>query len=486
MELMRLTALELGKKIRNSEISVVEAVKAQLDIIKKNEPDYCCYITLLEEEALEQAKKIQRGIDRGEYKDSPLVGVPMAIKDNICTKNIRTTSASKMLENFIPTYDATVVEKLKLSGAVILGKTNMDEFAMGSTTESSYFGVTKNPWNTKYVPGGSSGGSAAAVAANEAFYTLGSDTGGSVRQPSSFCGVTGMKPTYGTVSRYGLLAYASSLDHIGPIARNISDAAAVLDIITGYDRKDSTSINREYGAYSKALIDDVKGVKIGIPKEYFNDGLEKEIKEKIFAAASVLKEKGAIIEEFDLESVRYAIHAYYVIASAEASSNLAKYDGIRYGYRTPEFQDLEEIYKKSRSEGIGEEAKLRTLLGAFVLSSNNYDTYYIKALKIRTLIKEGFNRAFSKYNVILGPTSPTTAYKLGKTSKKSAQKYSGDIYTVAANLCGLPAISIPCGLDKKGLPIGLQLIGNCFREQDILRVAYSYEREAETMGLMSN
>lgn len=476
MDITSLSALELGAKIKNKEISVLEATKAQLEKIKEKDGLYHCYITVMEEEALKRAEEVQEAIDRGEYKDSPLAGVPIAIKDNICTKDVKTTCASKILYNFVPPYNATVVEKLLKAGAVIIGKANMDEFAMGSTTETSYFGSTMNPVNTDYVPGGSSGGSAASVAAMESFYALGSDTGGSIRQPSAYCGVTGIKPTYGTVSRFGLVAFASSLDQIGPIARNVSDCAAALDIISGYDKMDSTSIQKDNYEYSKALIDDVKGMRIGIPKGYLGEGIDKEVKESIIKASKVLEENGAIIEEFDLESVEYAIPAYYVIACAEASSNLSRYDGVTYGYRADDVEGLSNLYKKTRSEGFGDEVKHRMMIGSFVLSSGYYDAYYNKALKVRALIKEGFEKAFEMFDIILGPTTPSTAAKLNESLSDPLKMYLGDIYTVSVNLAGLPAISLPCGTDSKGLPIGLQLIGKHFGEKDIIRAAYTYEQ----------
>jgi aspartyl-tRNA(Asn)/glutamyl-tRNA(Gln) amidotransferase subunit A len=476
MDITQLSALELGAKIKRKEISVLEATKAQIEKIKQNDSKYNCYVTLLEEEALVRAEQVQQLIDAGELKDSPLAGVPVAIKDNICTKDVKTTCASKILYNFVPPYNATVIERLKEAGAVIIGKTNMDEFAMGSTTETSFHGVTKNPWNIEHVPGGSSGGSAAAVAAEEAFYSLGSDTGGSIRQPSSFCGVTGIKPTYGTVSRYGLIAYASSLDQIGPIARNVSDCAVALDLISGYDKKDSTSVNRTDYQYAGALVDDVKGMKIGIPRGYLGSGLDPEVKNSILAAAVTFREKGAIVEEFDLDAVDYAIPAYYVIASAEASSNLSRYDGVKYGYRTEEFEGLQEVYKKSRSEGFGNEVKRRMMIGAFVLSSGYYDAYYNKALKVKAIIKEGFDKVFKDYDIILAPTAPSTAPKLGESLLDPLKMYLSDIYTVSVNLAGLPAISLPCGVDSKGLPIGFQLIGRHFGEKEIIRGAYSFEQ----------
>lgn len=479
MDITKLSALELGKKIKEKEISVVEAVQSQFEKIEKRDSAYNCYITTLKGKALERAKEIQKAIDGGEYAASPLAGVPIAVKDNICTKGVKTTCASKILSNFIPPYDATVIRKLEAAGAIIIGKLNMDEFAMGSTNETSYYGETKNPWNMKHVPGGSSGGAAACIAAEEAFLALGSDTGGSIRQPSAFCGVTGIKPTYGTVSRYGLIAYASSLDQIGPIARNVSDCAVALDIISGSDEADSTCVKRDDYQYSKALVDDVKGMKIGIPRGYLGVGLDEEVKKAILDAAKELEAKGAIVEEFDLEAVDYAIPAYYVIASAEASSNLSRYDGIKYGYRTENFESLQDVYKKTRDEGFGNEVKRRMMIGAFVLSSGYYDAYYNKALKVKAIIKQGFDKAFEKYDVILGPTAPSTALRIGESLADPVKMYLGDIYTVSVNLAGLPAISLPCGIDSNGLPIGLQLIGKHFGEKDIIRVAYSYEQSRE-------
>ena len=483
MDITKLSALELGKKIKEKEISVSEAVKLQIDRIKEKDSEYNCYVSVLEENALAEAAEVQKRIDSGELDNAPLAGVPIAVKDNICTKGIKTTCSSKILHNFLPPYNATVVERLKAQGAVIIGKTNMDEFAMGCTTETSYFGITKNPRNTDYVPGGSSGGSAAAVAADEAFYALGSDTGGSIRQPSSFCGVTGIKPTYGTVSRYGLIAYASSLDQIGPIGKNVADCAAALDIISGHDSKDSTSVPTKSYEYLKALDGDVRGMKIGIPRGYLGNGLSDEVKENILAAAKELEKQGAILEEFSLEAVDYAIPAYYVIASAEASSNLSRYDGIKYGYRTPDFDGLQEVYKKTRSEGFGNEVKRRMMIGAFVLSSGYYDAYYNKALRVKAFIKEGFDKAFEKYDILLGPTAPTTAPKIGGSLADPLQMYLGDIYTVSVNLTGLPAISLPCGADSRGLPVGLQLIGKHFGEKDILKAAYRFEQSRKEVAL---
>ncbi len=475
MEIRSLTAVELGKKIKAKEITAIEATQAVLEQIKRVEKDINSFVTVDEAGALKRAEEIQKKIEAGELT-GPLAGVPVAIKDNMCTQGMLTTCSSKILERFVPAYTAEAVCNLEKAGAVIIGKTNMDEFAMGSTTETSAYGVTKNPWNLAHVPGGSSGGSCAAVAAEECYYALGSDTGGSIRQPSSFCGVTGLKPTYGTVSRYGLVAYGSSLDQIGPVAKDVTDCAAILEAITSYDKKDSTSIKREDTDFTSALVDDVKGMKIGIPRDYLGEGIDPEVKAAVLAAAKELEQKGAIVEEFDLSLVEYAIPAYYVIACAEASSNLARFDGVKYGYRTKDYEGLHNMYKKSRSEGFGAEVKRRIMLGSFVLSSGYYDAYYLKALRTKALIKEGFNKAFAKYDVILGPTAPTTAPKLGQSLKDPIKMYLGDIYTISANLAGLPGISLPCGMDSQGLPIGLQLIGDCFQEKNIIRAAYAYEQ----------
>lgn len=478
MSLMSLTAVELGRKIQAKEVTAVEATQAALEAIKAKEERVNGFVTVDEAGALKKAQEIQAKIDAGELT-GPLAGVPVAIKDNMCTQGMKTTCSSKILYNFIPTYSAEAVKKLEEAGAVVIGKTNMDEFAMGSTTETSAFGETKNPWNTVHVPGGSSGGSCAVVAAEEVPFALGSDTGGSIRQPSSFCGVTGIKPTYGTVSRYGLIAYGSSLDQIGPIAKDVTDCATILETIASYDEKDSTSVERQDTKFTEGLVDDVKGLKIGIPKDYFGDGLDPEVKESVLGVAKALEEKGAIVEEFDLGLVKYAIPAYYVIACAEASSNLARFDGVKYGYRTEEYTDLHNMYKKSRSEGFGPEVKRRIMLGSFVLSSGYYDAYYLKALKVKALIKKAFDDAFSKYDVILAPATPTTAPKLGDSLSDPIQMYLGDIYTISVNLAGLPGISIPCGQDKNGLPIGAQLLGDCFQEKTIIRAAYSYEQTRE-------
>lgn len=475
MNILDYTAVELSDRIKKGEIKVAEAVEAVFARIDEREEALNCYITLEKEKALARAKEVQKQIDEGTLT-GPLAGVPFAIKDNLCTKGIRTTCASKILGNFVPVYSAEAVANLEKAGAVIIGKTNMDEFAMGSTTETSYFGDTRNPKNTEHVPGGSSGGSAAAVAAGECFAALGSDTGGSIRQPASHCGVVGMKPTYGTVSRYGLIAYASSLDQIGPLTKDVTDCAAVLEAITSNDAKDSTSMMREDTDFTLALVKDVKGMRIGIPKDYFTEGLDSEVKEAVLAAAKVLEAQGAVVEEFDLSLVEYAIPAYYTIAMAEASSNLERFDGVKYGYRTEDAKDLHAMYKKSRSEGFGAEVKRRIMLGSFVLSSGYYDAYYLKALKAKALIKKAFDHAFAKYDLILGPVAPTTAPKLGESLSDPIKMYLSDIYTIAVNLAGLPALSVPCGEDKKGLPIGLQLIGDCFAEKKLIQAAYTYEQ----------
>ena len=474
-EILSLTAVQLGKKIKDGEVTSVEAVKAALDQIKAMEPLLNSFVTIEEEKALEQAEEVQKRIEAGELT-GPLAGVPVAVKDNICIDGMKTTCSSKILWDFVPTYTATAVENLKRSGAVILGKTNMDEFAMGSTTETSAYGVTRNPWNPDHVPGGSSGGSCAAVAAAECFYALGSDTGGSIRQPASFCGVTGLKPTYGTISRYGLIAYGSSLDQIGPVAKDVTDCAAVLEVLASHDEKDSTSVERKDCDFTEALRDDVKGMRIGIPADYLGEGLDLEVREAVLKAARILEEKGAILETFDLGMVEYAIPAYYVIASAEASSNLSRFDGVKYGYRAKEYDGLHGMYKKSRSQGFGPEVKRRIMLGSFVLSSGYYDAYYLKALKTKALIKKAFDEAFSKYDVILGPASPSTAPKLGESLSDPLKMYLGDIYTISVNLAGLPGLTVPCGKDSKGLPIGVQFIGDCFKEKNIIRAGFAFEQ----------
>lgn len=478
MEIQKLTAVSLGKKIKEKEISVREALDAVFAQIDQTEDRYHAYVTFDKEGAYKQADAVQEKIDKGELTGA-LAGVPVAIKDNMCTKGLLTTCSSKILGNYVPTYTASAVQNLTDAGCVIIGKTNMDEFAMGSTTETSYYGVTRNPHNPDHVPGGSSGGSAAAVALNECFFALGSDTGGSIRQPSAFCGITGMKPTYGTVSRYGLIAYGSSLDQIGPMTKNVTDCAAVLETIASYDKKDSTSMKREEYDFTSALVRDVKGLRIGLPKDYFGDGLDSEVKAAIFKAAETFKRMGAIVEEFDLGLVQYAIPAYYIIASAEASSNLERFDGVKYGYRTKEYGDLHSMYKKTRSEGFGSEVKRRIMLGSFVLSSGYYDAYYLKALKTKALIKQEFDKAFEKYDIILAPAAPTTAPLLGSSLQDPIKMYLSDIYTISANLAGIPGLSIPCGKDNKGLPIGMQLLGGCFQEKTLLRAGFAYEKARE-------
>lgn len=475
MDILDYSAVELSTAIREGKVTAPEAMEAVFARIDEKEKDINAYVTIDRERALKAAAAVQEKIEKGELA-GPLAGVPVAIKDNMCTEGMLTTCSSKILENFIPTFSAEAVVNLEKAGAVIIGKTNMDEFAMGSTTETSAYGVTRNPRNTEYVPGGSSGGSAAAVAAGECFFALGSDTGGSIRQPASFCGVVGLKPTYGTVSRYGLIAYGSSLDQIGPLTKNVTDCATVLELIASHDTKDSTSVKRQDTDFTAALIDDVKGMKIGIPKDYFGEGLDAEVKEAVLAAAKVLEEKGAVVEEFELSLVEYAIPTYYTIAAAEASSNLERFDGVKYGYRAAEYEGLHNMYKKTRSEGFGAEVKRRIMLGSFVLSSGYYDAYYLKALKVKAMIKKAFDEAFAKYDLILGPVAPTTAPKLGESLSDPLKMYLGDIYTISVNLAGLPGISLPCGKDLKGLPIGLQLIADRFQEKKLIQAAYTYEK----------
>lgn len=474
-ELLSLSAVELGACIKAGRTTAVEAMEAVLSKIEETESSYHCYVTIDREAALEKAAQVQEKIEAGELT-GPLAGVPVAIKDNLCTEGLLTTCSSKILENFIPTFSSEAVLNLEKAGAVLIGKTNMDEFAMGSTTETSYFGVTRNPRNPEHVPGGSSGGSAAAVAAEECFFALGSDTGGSIRQPASYCGVVGMKPTYGTVSRYGLIAYGSSLDQIGPLAKTVEDCAVILETISSHDLKDSTSVKREDTDFSTALVKDVKGMRIGIPRDYFGEGLDPEVKAAVLGAADLLRENGALVEEFDLSLVEYAIPTYYTIAAAEASSNLERFDGVKYGYRAEDAEGLHQMYKRTRSQGFGPEVKRRIMLGSFVLSSGYYDAYYLKALRVKAMIKKAFDEAFAKYDCILGPVAPTTAPKLGESLSDPMKMYLGDIYTISVNLAGLPGISVPCGVDRNGLPIGLQLIGDCFREKTLLQTAYTYEQ----------
>ncbi len=475
MGLLDLTAVELAGQIKSGKTTAVEAMEAVIANIDSKEEELNCYVTFDREAALSVAKEAQKKIEAGELT-GPLAGVPIAIKDNMCTEGVLTTCSSKILGNFIPQFSSEAVKRIEEAGAVVIGKTNMDEFAMGSTTETSAYGPTKNPWNTEHVPGGSSGGSAAAVAANECFCALGSDTGGSIRQPASYCGVVGMKPTYGTVSRYGLIAYGSSLDQIGPLCKDVTDCATIMEVIASHDKKDSTSVERKDTDFTSALVDDVAGMRIGIPRDYFGEGLDPQVKEAVLSAAEVLKSKGAIVEEFDLSLVEYAIPTYYTIAAAEASSNLERFDGVKYGFRAKDYDGLHSMYKKTRSEGFGPEVKRRIMLGSFVLSSGYYDAYYLKALRVKAMIKKAFDEAFAKYDVILGPVAPTTAPKLGSSLADPIKMYLGDIYTISVNLAGLPGISVPCGKDDNGLPIGVQLIGDCFNEKKLIQTAYAYEQ----------
>ena len=475
MNITELTVHELQEKIKNNDLTITEITKAYVDRIHEKEEAVQAFVTPLTEEAMKQAEEIQNKVEKGEIKGE-LAGIPIGIKDNLCTKGVKTTCSSKMLENFVAPYNATVIEKINQENMIDLGKLNMDEFAMGGSTEYSYFKKTRNPWNLNKVPGGSSGGSAAAVAAGLVPWALGSDTGGSIRQPASFCGVVGLKPTYGLVSRYGLVAFASSLDQVGPITKDVTDAAMLLNIIAGHDEKDTTSSKKPKVDYTLSLKNDVKGLKIGVPKEFFGEGINQEVKESLQKAIERYKELGAQIEEFSLDISQYALAAYYIIACAEASSNLGRFDGIRYTYRTPEFKNLKEIYKKSRSEGFGPEVKRRIILGTYVLSSGYYDAYYKKAQQVRTLVMNEFNKGFEKYDVILTPTSPTVAFDIGAKSNNPLEMYLADICTVSVNVAGLPGISIPCGVDQEGMPIGMQLIGNKFCEETILNVAYTFEQ----------
>ncbi|MDO5299551.1 MAG: Asp-tRNA(Asn)/Glu-tRNA(Gln) amidotransferase subunit GatA [Clostridia bacterium] len=472
MEIFDLSALELGARIQSREIGVAEAARACLDRIAAVDKTVNAFITVTEREAMAQAEAVQRRIDSGELTH-PLAGVPMAVKDLISTKGVPTTCASRMLENYVPVFDATVVGKLNAIGAVCLGKTNMDEFAMGSSTESSYFGVTRNPWDETRVPGGSSGGSAAAVAAREVFYALGSDTGGSIRQPASFCGVTGIKPTYGAVSRYGLLAYASSLDQIGPLTVDAADAAAVTRAIMGRDLYDSTSVDVPLPDMPQG--DSLTGLRVGIPEDYFGEGLGEDVRARVLEMGRTLEALGAELVPVKMPMLDYAIPAYYVLACAEASSNLSRYDGVKYGFRPEKFEDLHDLYITARSEGFGAEVKRRIMLGAFALSSGYYDAYYNKALRVKALIKRAFDACFEQADVLLTPAAPTTAYKLGAHTDDPIQMYLGDIYTVSVNMAGLPGMVVPCGFDGDGLPVGAQLIGRAFGEQTLFAAAHAYQ-----------
>lgn len=476
MDIFDMSALELGVAIKNGRITAVEAAKQVIEAAKAANDDINAYITICGDDAVARAAEVQKKIEAGELT-SPLAGVPFAIKDNICTKGIKTSCASKILGDFAPVYDATVISKLNEAGAVVIGKLNMDEFAMGSTSETSYYGATRNPWNLNKVPGGSSGGAAASVAAKTAVVSLGSDTGGSIRQPASYCGVTGFKPTYGTVSRFGLIAYASSLDQIGPVARDAADCAAVMDIISGRDEMDGTSLELESRDYLASLTGDVKGLRIGIPAEcYANKGLNAEVAEKTRAAAEVLRSAGAEVEEISMPFLDYVIPAYYIIAAAEASSNLSRFDGVKYGFRSSDYDGLVDMYNATRSEGFGTEVKKRILLGTFVLSSGYYDAYYRKALKVKSVIKKHFDDIFSKYDIIMCPVAPTTAPEIGKSLSDPMAMYLSDIFTVSVNIAGLPGISVPCGFDSEGMPIGVQMIGAALSDKTVLNAAYAYQQ----------
>ena len=478
MNITELTVHELQEKLASKELTVTEITKAYADRIAEKEPDVQAFVTTLTDEAIEQSKEIEKKVNNGEI-ESNFAGIPIGIKDNLCTKGIKTTCSSKMLENFVSPYDATVIEKLNNEGLINLGKLNMDEFAMGGSTEYSYFKKTRNPWDLSRVPGGSSGGSAAAVAANMVPWALGTDTGGSIRQPASFCGVVGLKPTYGLVSRYGVVAFASSLDQVGVFTKDVQDCAELLNVIAGHDEMDTTSVDVGEKDYTKALQKDVKGLKIGVPKEFYGEGINPEVKASLEKAIEEYKKMGAEVEEFSLDIANYALATYYIIACAEASSNLGRFDGIRYTYRSPEAKTLKEIYKKSRSEAFGAEVKRRIILGTYVLSSGYYDAYYKKAQQVRTLVTNEFEKAFEKYDVILTPTSPTVAFELGSKSSNPLEMYLADICTVSVNIAGLPGISIPCGVDSKGMPVGMQLIGDRFSEAKLLNAAYTFEQKIQ-------
>ena len=477
MSLFDLTALQLGAAIRAGEVSARDAAKASLDAIAARQGENNAFITVLAEQAMAQAKALDE--DKEKLAVGPLAGVPAGVKDNICTLDVKTSCASKILGEFAPPYDATVMEQFRAAGGVMVGKLNMDEFAMGSTTETSFYGPARNPWDLERVPGGSSGGAAAAVAAGECWYALGSDTGGSIRQPASYCGVTGMKPTYGTVSRYGLIAYASSLDQIGPLARTAEDCAAVLDLLQGRDERDGTSLDFDAGHLLERLSADLTGMKIGIPVDCFGDGLDPDVREKVLAVAEVLKGRGAQVEECKLPIMEYVVPTYYIIAAAEASSNLSRFDGVKYGWRAGDYEDLTDLYCKTRTEGFGREVQRRILLGTFVLSTGYYDAYYKKALQVKAVIKQAFDEAFRKYDLLLTPVAPTTAPKLGESLGDPLQMYLSDIYTVSVNLAGLPAISVPCGFDRKGMPVGAQLIGAPLMEQKVLNAAHAFQQDTD-------
>jgi aspartyl-tRNA(Asn)/glutamyl-tRNA(Gln) amidotransferase subunit A len=472
------SALELAALIKAKKLSVVEAVSAYIDVIEKNDSRYNAFLAVSKEKALSRAKEIQSRIDAGGEVFSPFAGVPIAVKDNISTEGIETTCASKMLSGYTPVFNAAVIEKLEKAGMVVIGKLNMDEYAMGGSSETGAFGAVRNPWDVSRVAGGSSGGSAAAVAVGEIPVALGSDTGGSIRQPCAFCGVTGIKPTYGSVSRYGLLAYASSLDQIGPIGQNIDDCAALLSIISGPDTRDSTCVIEKPFEFGETKTN-LEGVKIGLPRNYFSGGIDEEVKTAVFATAKEFENAGAIIEEFEMPLMDYMIPAYYIIACAEASSNLSRYDGLKYGYRSSNANSLSEVYRLSRNEGFGLEVKRRIMLGSFVLSSGYYDAYYKKALQVRALIKDAYKNLFAKYDMILSPVAPTTAYRIGENVGDPMKMYMGDIYTISINLAGLPAVALPCGFDSAQLPIGFQIIGDAFSENKLINTARVYQERTQ-------
>ena len=479
MSLHKLTLCELQRKFTAGEVSAKEIARAYFLRIGQVEPKVKAYVTTQKEQAMVQAAAIDDSL-KGWRKTQPMMAMPLAIKDNLCTEGVTTTCSSRMLQNFVPPYDATVIAKLRAQGYLLLGKTNLDEFAMGSSTENSAFGPSRNPWNLQCVPGGSSGGSAAAVAADECVAALGSDTGGSIRQPAAFCGVVGLKPTYGRVSRYGLIAFASSLDQIGPITKDVADAAFLLGVIAGHDPMDSTSADVPVPDYTKALKKkDLKKLKVGIPAEFFAEGLDPEVEQAVRAAIEELKSLGGEIKEIQLPRTDAAVAVYYVIATAEASSNLARFDGVKFGLRSKETKDLLELYTKTRQEGFGPEVKRRIMLGTYALSSGYYDAYYGKAQAVRTLIRQDFDAAFKEVDLIVTPVTPTPAFKLGEKSEDPLQMYLSDIFTISVNLAGLPAIALPCGFSRAGLPIGMQLIGRAFQEDTLLRSAYAYEQSTQ-------
>jgi len=476
--MFELSALDLSALICEKKISVTEAVNAYIDRIKKSDAKYNAFVSLSEEKALAHAADVQKRIDAGETL-SPLAGVPIALKDNIGAQGIQATCSSKMLSGYTPVYNATVVDKLEQAGLIVVGKLNMDEFGMGGSSETGFSGAVRNPWDVSRVAGGSSGGCAAAVSGGEIPLTLGSDTGGSIRQPCAFCGITGIKPTYGAISRYGLIAYASSMDQIGPIGKNIDDCAALLSIISGSDSKDSTCVLEKPFDFTSAELQKLNGVKIGIPRNYLDGGIDSSVKNTILTAVKDFEDAGAVVEEFEMPLTSYMIPAYYIIACAEASSNLSRYDGLKYGYKSPDAESLSDVYRLSRSEGFGLEVKRRIMLGSFVLSSGYYDAYYKKALQVRYLIKENYNKLFERFNMILSPVAPTTAYKLGENINDPMKMYLGDIYSISINLAGLPAVALPCGFDELGLPIGFQLIGDAFSEKDLVRAARVYQHRTD-------